>query len=163
MIAPHIGGWKWLFTCKRWSFAKLGANCCAFSLFSLVVSNELRYIAWMHIYYFVLLFQFCYLVYLIWISYQWELAVDVWIIALVLSLWGDMIVYPSLPSYQLMLSDLYYKLYDSERRQAEAARIREKYPDRIPVRCSFINLHLCAYICNDDISSFILIWLIFWV
>lgn len=121
------------------------------------------YIAWMHIYYFVLLFQFCYLVYRIWISYQWELAVDVWIIALVLSLWGDMIVYPLLPSYQLMLSDLYYKLYDSERRQAEAARIREKYPDRIPVRCSFINLHLCAYICNDDISSFILIWLIFWV
>lgn len=30
----------------------------------------------------------------------------------------------------------------SERRQAEAARIREKYPDRIPV----INLILCFYL-----------------
>jgi hypothetical protein len=34
---------------------------------------------------------------------------------------------------QLIFSDLSYKLYVLERRQAEAARIREKYPDRIPV------------------------------
>jgi len=33
----------------------------------------------------------------------------------------------------------------AERRQAEAARIREKYPDRIPV-CLFLT-HYCVFMC----------------
>ena len=37
----------------------------------------------------------------------------------------------------ILFSNL-YKHYMPERRQAEAARIREKYPDRIPVKTFFL-------------------------
>ena len=53
--------------------------------------------------------------------------------------------------------------YMPERRQAEAARIREKYPDRIPVRIFFFFfkfLCLCFYLTlNDDVCIAVCRWL----